>query len=334
VTDDEAGVSRWILALQALGGWLAALFLLGFVGLGATAFVRGGGGWLALGLVTTAAAGALAQKAESTFLRQFLLPFLLAGQGAVMLGAVDLFHKGGWWLVAGFELAVGALIAWPLARFLAALAALFAMQAGVADLFHLGEKTFWSGSWLTIVYWMATCALLADEVRWRATPRALLLAAIAAALAVHSLLSVTLPLAIEFGGADWVSERLAPGVVQAALVAVAFGSLAWLGRDFWRAPRGWLPLAALAGALVATWQSPGISVGVTVLALGYANGRRWLVWLGGIVALAAIGRFYYFLPVGLLVKSGYLALGGLLLLATRQLLAAPGASVKEDGDGR
>ncbi|MFA7291597.1 MAG: hypothetical protein WC023_05025, partial [Rhodocyclaceae bacterium] len=44
VPDAEAHVSRWILALQVMGGWLASLFLLSFVGLAASAFVKGGSG--------------------------------------------------------------------------------------------------------------------------------------------------------------------------------------------------------------------------------------------------------------------------------------------------
>lgn len=317
----EHGVSRWILALQALGGWLASFLLLAFVGLGASALVKGGTGWLVLGVITTAFAGWMLQKAEHVFVRQFLLPFSLAGQAAFAMGAVELGKGGGWWLVAGFELAVCAGVAWPMHRFLAALAMLFAVQAASAGpSFGVGGSAGF-GAWLSPLYWAAACVLLADELRWRVSKAAPAIAAVAAALAVYCLASVSLPLAFELGGAGWASNRLQPGLMQTGLPLVSFACLAWLGRSRWRSPRGVLLLAALGAGMAVTWQSPGVGVGITALVLGFANGRRWLSWLGGIVALAALGRFYYFLPVDLLSKSGYLVLGGVLLLAVRLLLA-------------
>lgn len=322
IPEAEAHVSRWILALQVMGGWLASIFLLSFVGLGASAFVKEGGGWLVLGVATTVFAGWMLQKAQGLFVRQFLLPFSLAGQAAFAMGAVQLSNGNGngWWLIAGFELAVCVLVAWPVHRFVAALAVLYAIQAAMLGHFFARGGDVWSSAWLLPIYWTAACALLVDETRWRTRKAAPLLTAVAAALAVHALTSVSLPLLFEAGGNGWVSHRLQPGTAQAALSLVSFVCLAWLGRTVWRSPRGILLLAALGGGLAVTWQSPGVGLGVATMALGFAHGRRWLLWLGGLVALAAIGRFYYFLPVDLLTKSGYLVLGGVLLLTVRVLL--------------
>lgn len=317
--DAELGVSRWILALQAGGGWLAALFMLSFVGLGAAALVKGGTGWLLLGVLTTLAAGGLlhgVRSGQSVFLRQFLLPFLLAGQGAFALGAGDLLDRQGAWLVAAFEMAVCLGIAWPLHRFLAALAVLQALQVALGLPF---ERHAPFAPWLPVVYWVAGCALCLDEARWRTLRAAPVLAALAAALMVHSLAWAALPLALEGSGLD-ASVRSASLLARSVLVLCAAVALVLLGQAFWRCGRGPLLLAMLLVVLALTWQSPGIALGVTAMALGFANGRRWLLWLGGACALAAIGRYYYYLPVSLLDKSGALVLGGLLLLAARQLL--------------
>ncbi|MFA7293269.1 MAG: DUF4401 domain-containing protein, partial [Rhodocyclaceae bacterium] len=264
------------------------------------------------------------QTARGVFVRQFLLPFSLAGQAAFAMGAVQLGKGEGWWLVAAFELAVGVFVAWPMHRFVAALAALYAIQAATLGHFFARGGDLWVGVWLSPLYWAAACALLVDELRWRTTRAAPLLAALASALAVHALSSASLPLLMELGGGGGMSHRLQPGMAQAALSLVSFVCLAWLGRARWRSPRGLLLLAALGGGLAVTWQSPGVGLGITAMALGFAHSRRWLLWLGGLVALAAIGRFYYFLQVDLLIKSGYLALGGVLLLAVRQLVLKGG----------
>lgn len=211
-----------------------------------------------------------------------------------------------------------ALVPWPLHRFLAVLGALYALQAAVVGDFVLDHRASAAlSAWLQALYWAGACALLADEMRWRTTRAAPLLGLLAAALAVHCLSAASIPLALELGGTFAGKTAVALG-----LPLVSFACLAYLGRDLWRSGGGLLLLVALAGVLTVTWQSPGLAVGSTAMALGFANGRRWLLWLGGLVALAGIGRFYYFLEVDLLAKSGYLVLGGLLLLAARRLLPA------------
>lgn len=314
----EPPVSRWILALQVMGGWMAANFFLGFVGIGATALVKTASGWMVLGVLATALAGFALQRAQGVFLQQFLLPLSLAGQAAFAIGAVDLAHGAGWWLVGLFEIAVFVLVPWPLHRFLAGLGALYAIQAAIVGDFVLGHRASATlGAWLQALYWAGACVLFADELRWRASRAAPLLGVLAAALVVHCLAAASIPLALELGGAFTGKTAVALG-----LPLVSFACLAYLGRDLWRSGSGWLLLVALAGVLAVTWQSPGLAVGSTAMVLGFANGRRWLLWLGGLVALAGIGRFYYFLEVDLLAKSAYLVLGGLLLLAARHLLLA------------
>ena len=55
----EAGVSQWILALQMFGGWLAAVFMLLFLGMGAAPLVKGAANWIVIGLSVTALTGVL-----------------------------------------------------------------------------------------------------------------------------------------------------------------------------------------------------------------------------------------------------------------------------------
>lgn len=318
-------VSRWIIALQVAGAWLAALFLLIFVGLGAASFVKSGAGWMFLGLLATGGAALGLRAASGMVSRQFLLALSLAGQGAFALGVAE---KSGWrvvdawWLVVFFEAAVFAAVGWAAHRLLAALLMLWAVQLALADPFVVDAfETGGLSGWLVSVYWAAACALWSLEPRWRVRRQAELPAALATALAtalaIYCLGGVLVRFAFDLGAAG----LLRPGRhVDTLPVLLSFICLAWLGWQLWRGRRGWLLLASLAGLCAATWQAPGIAMGLTALVFGFARGHRWLLWLGGAVMLAAVGRYYYFLPVGLLEKSGLLVLGGFVLLALRALL--------------
>ncbi len=321
--DGELAVSRWILALQAVGGWLASVFLLSFVALGAASFVKGGGGWLTIGMLATVLAGLGLRQARSTLLRQFLLPLSLAGQAAFAMGVAQLFKTdaSGWWLLALFEIAVCCAVPWPMHRFLAAISAVFLIQMALIRTLSMSHEEILFSGWVQSVYWALACLLLSSELHWRTKPAAGVVAAFAAAFTVHCLASVSLPFAFELGGSGWLRNMSGAGW---GLPLVSFVCLAFLGRRIWNSSRGFLLLAALAGALAITWQSPGIGVGMTAMVLAFAHGHRWLVWAGGVITLIAIGRYYYFLPVDLLSKSGYLVLGGSLLLGVRQLIVSGG----------
>lgn len=317
---DDAATSRWILALQVAGGWLAALFLLAFVGLGASAFVKSGGGWLLLGVLATALAGFGLHRNRGVVLRQFLFALSLAGQGAFAIGALKLTSDDqiGWLLVGLFEAAVCVGVSWTPHRLIAALVVLGALQgvAAPSGLFRSGNG--WFATWVLSVYWLAACAMLGLEARWRVHRSAPVLSAFAAALAIYCLLSVAVQFVFELGGNNPLRGQGLHGI---GLSLVSFGCLAKLGHELWRGKGGVSLLVAFAGVCLATWQSPGFAMGLTAMVFGFRLTHRWLLWLGGVVALMAIGRFYYFLPVDLLTKSAYMILGGILLLGARRLIA-------------
>lgn len=313
-------VSRWIVALQVAGAWLAALFLLIFVGLGAGAFVRTGGGWMVLGLIVTAAAAFGLRAAPGMVLRQFLLALSLAGQGAFALGVAE---KSGWrvvdawWAVAVFEALVFVAVGWAVHRLLAGLLVLWALQLALAEPLHGDPFGAGVSGWLLTAYWGAACGFWSLESRWRVLRQAEMLARMATALVIYCLVNVLARFALDLGGAGLLgASRHAAG----SSVVVSLVCLISLGWPLWQGRRGWLLLASLAGLGVATWQAPGIAMGLVAMVVGFGRGHRWLLWLGGAVMVAAIGRFYYHLPVGLLEKSGLLALGGVVLVALRALL--------------
>ena len=82
-------------------------------------------------------------------------------------------------------------------------------------------------------------------------------------------------------------------------------------------------IALLAGIVIAlvSARASGISIGVAIVLLGYANGNRLLRALGFISLLFYLSVYYYSLHITLLDKSIMLAVLGLILLAASALLS-------------
>lgn len=321
---DGAPVSRWIVALQVVGAWLASFFLLGFIGLAAAIFIRSGSDWAVVGVLATGGA-VLGLRAVSGMVgRQFFLALSLAGQAAFAFGIADELgwkHSEAWWSVAVFEAAVAVAVAWRPHRLLAALLMLGAVHLALVEPFQWLDSKVLDGEvatgWMLSVYWAAACGLWLLEPNWRTLRWADLLASLAIALSLYCLLSVLTQFTIKvsFFGLLWKERET--GVM---LVVISFIYLALCGRSLWKGGRGVALFASLLGLCAVTWQAPGIAVGFAALVIGFGGGRRWLLWLGGAVLLAAIGCYYYSLQIDLLQKSGLLVFAGGILLGLRALL--------------
>ncbi|MDH5396444.1 MAG: DUF4401 domain-containing protein, partial [Gammaproteobacteria bacterium] len=90
--------------------------------------------------------------------------------------------------------------------------------------------------------------------------------------------------------------------------------------------------AAIAGVLIlifASLKMYGITVGVMVILLGYANANRILTGLGIFSLLTYISTYYYSLHTTLLIKSQSLLILGLLLLLASWLMRTVLFSGKE-----
>jgi hypothetical protein len=313
---DEAVVSRWILALQVGGGWLAAIFLLLFLGLGAAPLIEGAAGWLAVGLLMTALTGLLMGRVAGTVARQFLLVASLAGHGALLVGA-GLFDRGesggSFLMVALYEFVLLFRVAWMPHRLVAALLGAGALAAAGYLALTPAFVRYCAG-----VYWFAACLLWLAESRWQAQRHGEALYALACAL---TLLCLAYALGAFFSAEffPWHPGFRSDTVLLSA-VSVAFVLLQ--ARSLWHDVRRLGALGLLLAALGVTWQAPAVGLGALALLFGFARGHRWLLWLGGAVLLFGVGRFYYDLQLTLLDKSALMALGGGLLLAVRALLGA------------
>ncbi|MFZ4536702.1 DUF4401 domain-containing protein [Propionivibrio sp.] len=317
---EEAGVSHWIVALQVIGGWLAAIFMLLFLGMGAAPLIKGASSWVVVGLIMTALTGLLigrvvpSGQSGSMVLRQFLLVASLAGHGALIVGA-SLFGKDeegtSFFMIAIYESVLLLWVAWMPHRLVAALVGAGALVAAVDLTFSLELARNWLG-----IYWLVACLLWHQEPRWQAQRYAEAVHALASAL---TLLCFAYALSGFFAG-NFLGFHKGFRFDAALVCTVSIAFVLILARPLVNSVRNLLAVVLLVAALGVTWQAPAVGMGALALVFGFARGHRWLMWLGGALLVFGVGRYYYDLQMILLHKSALMVLGGLLLLTVRALI--------------
>jgi len=317
-----AGGSPWyVRVMLGVAGWIAALFLLGFVAVGLR--VEGGGAAIAIGMVAIGAAFAVLRLASrNDFAAQFGLAVSFAGQALVLFGLWDLAHRNTaavWLAVAVLEAGLVVLIPNYVHRVWSGWAAVTALALALIRLHEPYVAPALAGT--------AVAALWLTEFRWGRLAAMLRPAAYGVTLALVML--ETHPffakwwLGLFMGRARPQDTLIAPWVSEVAagalLVAVAGCLLARAG-DGLRRPRALAALAAAAAVGALSVEAPGIATGLMIVLLGYAAANRVLAGIGLAALVFYLSAYYYTLEETLLYKSAVLAATGLVLLASRWLM--------------
>lgn len=317
----EATAAPWYVRLMlGVAGWIGAVFLLIFVGLGLSFVIKSAALSFIFGLGACVGAGLLFRaKPDSDFATQFGLAVSLAGQGLVLFALMDSLH------------ARSSVVALGMSLFLAAL--FFAIPNFV--------HRVWSA-------WTGSSAIVFALVDWRLQAYAPGLLALACAwvwlhefrYARHGELlrpgayGLTLSL---MGAAGLVagsaaigfwhnpppgnSAPLWPGAALSGLVLL-WSVWQLLSREAVR-PNAGSGLGILMATLIlalATLKAPGLAPATLILLLGHANGNRVLAGLGVAALLGYLSFYYYSLETTLLHKSALMVATGLALLAARLVL--------------
>ena len=277
----EAHAPWYVRAMLGIAGWLAAGFLLGFVGVGLAFVVQSKSASLSLGFMVIAAAYAVFRMApRNDFSSMFGLAVSFAGQALVMFAILG-FFEGRMSATPGLTIAaiqMALAVAMPnfihrvASAYIAGLALVYACEvsgahAVAAGLLAASVAVVWLretqfGKFLAIaspIGYGLTLALI--QVEGMASFR-------------HSL-AMLLREQPFLGASPWIGE---------ALVVVALAASVWvlLRRAGWGPgePRSILALAAAAAIGAASFKAPGVAGGLMIVLLGFANANRVLAGLG------------------------------------------------------
>ncbi|MFO1414648.1 MAG: DUF4401 domain-containing protein [Burkholderiales bacterium] len=325
--ENEDAAPWYVTAMIGTAAWIAALFMLGFVGAALSALLRDGGSLRVVGLVLCVAAiGVLRLRAIGLFLRQVAVAFSLAGQALVVFGFLDhhLSEPFAWAGIALFEALLVAAAADTVHHTLAALAGLVALRLALVT----GGVPWLVAPLLiggVLALQLADARLPAQEALW---------APLWAALA---LVVVALPPLAFLDAFFWDYARAARPVALARVGGVLAG-IGWLAVVAALVRTSGVALHARATALVAAgalvvavcaWRIPEVVLALALLLAAFAGGRRVLAGVAVVAVLASLAYAYYTLQGSLLAKSGALAVAGAVMLA-----ASAGARLAGDrGDG-
>jgi hypothetical protein len=318
---EDAEVPWYVRTMIGVAGWIAAAFLLGFVGVALAFVTKSGPASVTFGLLLCGAAiAALWTLSRHEFFAQFALAVSLAGQALVVAGLFLIIphHDASVYVaIAAFETALALLAPTSVHRAWSAFAAALA--------FFLALHEWRATAIFPAVAAAAFVALQAAETRlvanaglWRATSAGVALAMLAIVPA-----SSVLDMAWLSGRPDPPAppEWAASGALLAGIVCT--GTMAWLLAKNAVALTSRAGIATVGGSIalaVAAWPVPGVIVGVLVAVVSFAAGRVAMTGLGLVAVAAALSFYYYSLEAPLLTKALSLLAVGAVLFALRFVL--------------
>ena len=323
---DATTITPWyVRTMLGIGGWIGAMFLLGFVGAGFAFVMKSAAAALVVGALLCAAATIMFRgRPNGDFVGQFALAMSLAGQMLIIAGLMQIASSQ----ISGIALAFALLqmvlfllIPNFLHRVLSAMSGTAALVVALSNWGfypYTPAIVFAAFSWV----WLNEFSYPGRGTQMRAIGYGLALLLIAD-LVMGSAAGMARSLWLDRAGTPLLGGALAPWI-GAALIGVTIIWVVWKllireGLTLTKEPG----LAAIGGAaLVAlvSIKAPGIGVTVVILLIGYANGNRVLTGLGILSLLAYLSHYYYMLQITLLEKSVLLFCTGIVLIAARLAL--------------
>ncbi|OJA06925.1 DUF4401 domain-containing protein [Halomonas sp. QHL1] len=331
ITPAQLQTPWFVRALQAFSGWLAALFLLGFIAMGVVFVAESPAASLGLGLVMIGAAYGLFRKARSDVLEHLALAVSLAGQLLIAWAAVAFWNESAYpfwsllgWSLLGLQSVLALVMPSQVHRTFSAFAASLALYMALTA---NAMAPVASG-----IVLLALTMLWLNEFRWPSRIRdvhawgyGLLIGLLVMQGLAHSGQSF----AFWFDAQSTTAFAWSVPGLNAVLVAFSLVLLLYTIPHF---KTHWgLYLSPIAMLLI-SFYAPGVGQGWVVLLLGFAIGHRLVMGLGVLLLLMGIGSFYYWLDVPLLTKALTLLIIGGLILAMRFALKHWWWNIKRQDD--
>lgn len=312
--------SPWyIKLLLAISGWLASLFLLGFLGVQFEVIFHNPSATLLVGSMMIAAAFALLRIPKNEFYEHIALAVSFAGHGLIVWTIFDNTSEKTAWLLTSLLLLVLTLI--------------------MSNYVHRVLSSFFTASCFSITLMLAGIPYIASSVvmfaaafLWlhefsftkympakRAVGYGLVLALIQMKGSSVFSFSPTGWRTFNSETQVWIQPWMGEVLAGAVALYVVWHILERHGHKL----SDPVTIAALIGTIILTVisiEARGITVGMLILILGFSGSNRVLMGLGIASLLFYISSYYYLLDITLLEKSQTLLIVGLALFATRWLL--------------
>lgn len=309
----------YVRTMLGIAGWIAALFLLGFIGAAFAFIVKSEAGMVVVGLAAIGGAYALFRAAgKAPFLSQFGFAASLAGQALVILGLGQMIkaEHAPFWLIVG---ALEAVLAIVLPNFIHRVWSAFAAATALGVFLALSHAFFVTTGLLAalvLAAWLGELTWVRAQSIVRPSAYGLTLALLQAVSFVAFWTEDVAHWFAKSGAQQWLQPWMGEVLAAAALVVAVYQLLQ---RADVSPQRPAAMAALLAAALIGlvSLKAPGIAAGLMVLLLGFAGSNRVLMGLGIAALLLYLSAFYYTLTSTLLLKSAVLAGTGALLLLTR-----------------
>lgn len=320
----EKGISGspwYVKVLFAFSGWLAAIFILGFIGAAFEIVYRNNGVAFIVGVMMIGGAFALLRISGNEFVEHLGLATSLAGQALIVYAIYDISNHNetiAWLLIAILQ---GALVVFMPNFVHRVFSTLVASIAFSMALDKMGIPHVIGG-----VVMFGACLCWLNEFQYPRHMKKIRAIGYGLVSALIALKGTTLLGYRAFGerfledhhgflAQQWFGE----GIIGSVTVYVVWSILQRYGQP----ANGRLSITTLLVTLLVCAVSikvQGITVGMVIVCLGFFGANRILLGLGIVSLLFYISSYYYLLETTLLNKSISLLVVGLVLLCVRWLM--------------
>lgn len=314
--------SPWyVKGLLAFSGWLAALFLLGFIAVAFQFILKSGAVSFITGAAMIGGAFAILRIPKNEFFEHLGLTVSLAGQALVVWGIFETTEKNdelAWVLIALLQVPLAVVMPNFVHRVFSSFVAAFAFAMALSS---IGVPYVFSG----IVMFLAA-SLWLNEFRYPQHMRKIRAISYGLVLALIQLKGSAL---FGYASMSWRSGRNASELwvqpwMGEVLTGVVTLYVVWqLLQRHGHAITDRLTITALLATLLlcaVSLEAGGITAGMVIMLLGFAGGNRVLLGLGIASLLFYISSYYYLLDATLLDKALTLLIVGFVLLAVRWVM--------------
>jgi len=311
----------FVRVLLAFSGWLAALFFLGFIGMGFDFIFNNSAAAFLLGSVMIGGAFAILRIPNNEFVEHLALAASLAGQALIAFSIIDFTNqdeKIAWLLVALLQVLLSLIMPSFVHRVFSAFVAVVAFTM---TLHIMGFPSVMGGVvlFLSVLCWL-------NEFRYPQHMKKM------RAIGYGLVLSLTLLQGTElfgYGAVGWLFgsyDSAGPSYPWIGEIIIGLVTLYLVWQTLHRYNQvmfGRLSILAFLGVLLiiaVSLEVQGITVGIVIMMLGFSGSNRLLLGLGIVSLLFYISSYYYLLDATLLDKSLTLLIVGLSLLVVRLIM--------------